>query len=90
MIRQYTFAEWCYLVSGRLEIYCGRALAELPAGVESALVTWHAHGVSAFVVAYCLALVAPPVDRVRLDENRQTKPNTARIRAEMIERGVFV
>lgn len=54
-----TFERWCATVSLYLEIYAGRALADLPISAYP-LRTWYSRGVRALVVAQALTTLCPP------------------------------
>jgi hypothetical protein len=62
-----TFELWRGSVDINLDkLGCSRALCDLPAGIDSALVTWFTFGVTAYIVAVCLSAVTMP-GRTTLD-----------------------
>jgi hypothetical protein len=81
-----TFDVWVAAVSVYLDrLQCPRPLAEMPAGIESALATWFRRGVRAYAVARALTAVCWP-GRATLNADPLVPNNRRRVLAEVRER----
>jgi hypothetical protein len=83
---QVTFDVWVAAVTVYLDrLQCPRPLAEMPAGIESALATWFRRGVHAYAVARALTAVPWP-GRATLDSDPLVPENRRRVVRELRER----
>lgn len=81
-----TFDVWVAAVSVYLDrLQCPRPLAEMPAGIDSALATWFRRGVRAYAVARALNAVPWP-GHTTLDADPLVPARRRQVMAELAAR----